>query len=200
MSNAKPELNGDIEMMYPAKPGTLKVPGSQSLMATCQCGAVALEAADEPILTVVCCCTSCQTAGRQFEGLPGAPKVLDSYGGTPLTLYRKDRVECVRGGANLQEFRLKPSSPTRRMVAKCCNTPMVLEFTNGHWVTLYRDRLPASAPPPEMRTMTMDRRAGVELPDDMPNCRTQSASFMWHLLSAWVAMGFRRPKVKGIAA
>jgi len=43
-----------------------------------------------------------------------------------------------------------------------------------------------------MRVMTKERRAGVELPDDVPNHRGQSGKFMLKLIVAWIAMGFRR--------
>ena len=40
----------------------------KQLVAMCQCGKVKFEAIGPPILTVSCYCTSCQEAGRQFEG------------------------------------------------------------------------------------------------------------------------------------
>jgi hypothetical protein len=172
----------------------------ESLKVSCQCGAVILEAVGAPILSVACCCASCQEEGRRIEHLPGAPPVRNADGGTDFVLHRKDRVRCVRGGERLEEHRLKPDSTTRRMVASCCNSAMYLEFTKGHWLSLYRDRLPAGAPPLEMRVMTADRREGVELPGDVPNHATHSVKFMWKLLAAWVAMGFRRPKVEGVPA
>ncbi len=50
-------------------------------------------------------------------------------GGTGFVLVRSDRVRCVKGGDKLQEHRLKPDSPTRRVLATCCNSPMFLEFS-----------------------------------------------------------------------
>jgi hypothetical protein len=165
------------------------------LTASCRCGPVAFETTGKPIMSADCHCQSCQEAGRQFERLPSAPAVLDAYGGIGFVLIRKDRVRCAKGGEKLQEHRLKPDSPTRRVLATCCNSPMFLEFNNGHWLSLYRDRLPDGAAPLEMRVMTMDRREGVELPRDVPNYPRHSGKFMWKLLAAWVAMGFRTPKV-----
>jgi hypothetical protein len=72
---------------------------------------------------------------------------------------------------------------------------MFLEFNKGHWLSIYRDRLPDGAAPLEMRVMTRDKREGVELPGDIPNYSSHSGKFMWKLLSAWAAMGFRSPKV-----
>src|SRR5712671_5622189 len=57
--------------------------------------------------------------------------------------HRKDRVHCVTGQEYLEEHRLKPDSPTRRVIATCCNSGMFLDFTKGHWLTMYRNRFPA---------------------------------------------------------
>ena len=146
-----------------------------------------------PILTASCYCTSCQRAGRAFERLPLAPQVLDADGGSPVLLYRKDRVRCVAGLQHLEERRLKPDSSTRRVLATCCNSAMFGDFTKGHWLSLYRKRFPAGAPPVEMRITTGERRADVVLGDDVPNYAKYPAIFLWKLIRAWVAMGFRRP-------
>jgi hypothetical protein len=171
-----------------------------SLTASCRCGAVVLEVTGAPIVHTACYCASCQEAGRRIEQLPDAPPILDADGGTDFVLYRKDRVRCVQGGERLEAHRLKPESPTRRMVAACCNSAMFLDFTKGHWLTLYRARMPESVPPLEMRVMTADRRAGVVLPEDVPNYAAHTGKFMWKLLAAWVPMGFRTPKVEGVPA
>lgn len=167
----------------------------QQLVATCQCGKVKFEAAGPPILTVACYCTSCQQAGRAFEQLPSAPPVLDRDGGTSLVLYRKDRVHCATGRQHLEEHRLKPESPTRRVIARCCNSAMFLDFTQGHWLSMFRNRFPTGAPPVEMRVMTKERPAGVALADDVPNHGGRSGKFMLKLIAAWIAMGFRRPDI-----
>jgi hypothetical protein len=164
------------------------------LSATCQCGKVKFEAIGPPILTGACYCTSCQEAGRQFEQLASAPPVLDPDSGTGLILYRKDRVQCVTGEQYLEEHRLKPDSPTRRVIAKCCNCAMFLDFTKGQWLSMFRNRFP-DAPPLEVRIMTKERRAGVELADDLPNYSGLSGKFMLKLIAAWIAMGFRRPEI-----
>ena len=103
--------------------------------AMCQCGKVKFEMAGPPIVGCVCYCASCQEAGRQLEQLPSALPVRDGDGGTGLILYRKDRVQCVTGKEHLKEHRLKPDSPTRRVIAKCCNSAMFLDFTKGHWLS-----------------------------------------------------------------
>jgi hypothetical protein len=168
--------------------------------ASCRCGAVVLEVSGAPIVHTVCYCASCQAAGLQIEQSSGAQPVLDADGGTDFVLYRKDRVRCVQGGERLEAQRLKPDAPTRRMVANCCHSAMFLDFTKGHWLTLYRARLPDSVPPLEMRVMTADRREGVVLPQDVPSYTAHTGKLMWKLLAAWAAMGFRSPKVEGVPA
>jgi hypothetical protein len=124
-----------------------------------------------------------------------APPVLDPDGGTGVILYRKDRVQCVMGQEYLEEHRLKPESPTRRVVATCCNSAIFLDFSKGHWLSMYRNRFPTGAPPIEMRVMTKDRRVGVELADDVPKCSGFSGKFMLKLLAARIAMGLRRTDI-----
>ena len=130
--------------------------------------------------------------------MPGADPILAEDGGTDDVLYRKDRVRCVNGGDLLEARRLNPDSPTRRLFARCCNTAIALDFTKGHWLSLYRGRLAGDIPPPAMRMMTAQRPAGVTLPDDIANYPGHSGKFMGKLVLAWVAMGFRRPAVDGV--
>jgi hypothetical protein len=75
---------------------------------------------------------------------------------------------------------------------------MFLDVTKGHWLTVYRGRLPNNIAPATMRMMTAQRPASVTLPDDMTNYPGLSGKFMLKLLSAWMAMGFRRPAVEGV--
>lgn len=165
------------------------------LTEQCQCGKVELAASGRPILAVTCYCVDCQEAGHRFEQLPSAPPVLDADGGTEYVLFRKDRVQCTKGAELLEEHRLKPESPTRRVIATCCNAPMFLDVTQGHWLSLYRKRFANGAPPIEMRAMTKSRPGGTALPNDVPNYPGFSGKFMLKLLGAWLAMGFRRPKI-----
>ena len=163
---------------------------------TCTCGQVALAATGRPIFTAACHCRSCRTAGERLETLPGAPPIVATDGGTELVLWRKDRVRCLRGAELLREFRLKPESKTRRVVAVCCNSAMFLDFTAGHWLSLYRQRFaPSDRLPVALRVMTKDRREGVEFTDSLPGYAAQTGRFMWPLFLAWAAMGFRTPQV-----
>ncbi|MEX0956322.1 MAG: DUF6151 family protein [Rhizobiaceae bacterium] len=163
----------------------------------CHCGEVRIEVAGAPIVSSECCCNSCREAGARIGALPGAKPVVDDKGATRFELYRKDRVRFVSGAEHLREFRLTPKSKTRRVVAACCSTPLFLEFQSGHWLSVYGGLWPKNALPPlQMRTMVMDLPDASVLPDDVPNARRQSASFMVKLLGAWAAMGFRVPKIR----
>jgi hypothetical protein len=164
------------------------------LSASCRCGKVTFEMTGAPIVAAACFCASCQEAGQRFEQLRDAPPVLDADGGTPCLLYRKDRVRCTAGQDQLDEHRLKPTSPTRRVIATCCNSAMFLDFTKGHWLSMYRERFTEGAPKIEMRVATQDLRPGVKLADDVTNYATHTGMFIVKLLLAWVAMGFRTPK------
>lgn len=169
--------------------------GTQSI--TCRCSQTVLELTGSPIMVVECLCDSCRRAASTLEALPGAPPMADEKRATRSAMYRKDRVACSRGARNLREFRLKPDSKTRRIVATCCNSAMMLDFTQGHWIDVYAKRWPLdSVPVAEMRTMVGDLPPGTPLPDDIPNGKGHGFSFFRKLLWAWVAMGFRTPKIE----
>ena len=162
----------------------------------CACGSVALEVEGTPIVTAECHCESCRTAAARLRTLPAAPPFVEPNGGTRYVLYRKDRVRFVEGRERLRALRLAPKSKTRRVVASCCSTPVFLELENGHWLSLYGCLWPAGAlPRVELRTMTSDLPPGTTLSDEVPGYRTQSPAFMLKLLGAWIAMGFRAPKI-----
>ena len=163
----------------------------------CRCGAVRLEVEKAPMVAAECYCNSCRSAGERLAALPGGVPMLNDKGGTPYELYRKDRVRFVAGEELLRAFRLTPTSPTRRVVASCCNTPLFAEFQNGHWLSLYADLWPAqSRPPMQLRTMTSDLPLDVVLDDRLPNAKQQTIGFFAALLGTWVGMGFRVPKLE----
>jgi hypothetical protein len=156
---------------------------------------MALEKA--PILSAECHCTSCRTAGRQLEQLTAAAQVLEGNGGTRFVLYRKDRVRFTRGSELLREYRLSPKATTRRVLASCCNTPVFLELERGHWLSIYSRLWPENSRPAiELRTMVSDLADASALPNDVPNAKHQSLGFMAKLLGAWIAMGFRAPRLE----
>ncbi len=163
---------------------------------SCTCGNVVMRVDGAPILTAECLCSDCQKAGAFFATLPGAEPIFDEKGATFHVVYRKDRVRCVRGAEFLREHRLSADTKTRRVVATCCNTPIFLDFTSGHWLDLFGTLWPEDTLPPlDLRTMTRDALPGVQLPDDVPNPKTHNFGFFAKLLMAWAAMGFRVPKI-----
>jgi len=168
---------------------------ASALVASCRCGRVVLEATGAPIVASVCYCDSCQRGGRLLQEVAGSLAVVGPDGGTEYVLYRKDRVRLTHGGELLEERRLVPESPTRRVRATCCSSPMFLDMTKGHWLSIYRGRFRHDAPPTEMRVMTKHRPAGVELAGDIPSYAAYSGKLMWRLLGARIAMGPRVPKV-----
>ncbi|WP_338868321.1 hypothetical protein [Myxococcus stipitatus] len=169
---------------------------TQSHPLRCACGQVQLEVAGAPIVSAECYCDSCRAAGARLQTLPSARPILGENGATRFMLYRKDRIRFLEGTHLLKEFRLTPESKTRRVIATCCNTPVFLEFENGHWLSLYGHLWPeGTLPPLELRTMTSDLPRGVTLSGDIPSGKWSQAVFFARLLGAWVAMGFRSPKL-----
>ncbi|MBL1255374.1 GFA family protein [Methylocystis sp. Sn-Cys] len=162
--------------------------GLTTRISSCACGRVRCEAIGEPILSAVCYCADCQEGGRRIEALPNAALVRDPDGGTPYLTYRDDRFRCVSGADLLEEHRLKPNSPTRRMVASCCNSGMFVKFDPGFWVSTYRLRYDGNPPPIEMRTQTRHRKSEMELPSDAPSYRGFPLRLFLKLGAARIAM------------
>ncbi|MBO6637210.1 MAG: hypothetical protein JJ920_04670 [Roseitalea sp.] len=166
---------------------------------TCRCGQVGVHLQGAPILSVECLCSDCQSAGQAFVAKSGGGPVLLETGATPFVLYRKDRVSFTRGAESLCEHRLSETSKTRRVIASCCNTPVFLELGGSHWLSLYATLWPDGTKPPlQLRTMTKDAPADAVLSGDVPNPGTHTPGFYAKLLGAWMAMGFRNPKVEGL--
>jgi hypothetical protein len=162
----------------------------------CACGATRLEVSGTPIIVTECVCDSCRAAAARLANLPGANNILTPYGATSCAEYRKDCVRIASGGERLAEFRLAADAGSRRVVATCCNTPIFLELKGAHWLGLYLHLWPdAVRPKPDVRTMVGDLSDPSVLPTDIPNLKSQSVSFYAKLLWAWIAMGFRNPKI-----
>ncbi len=160
--------------------------------ARCSCGSVEIEAMGEPITSTVCYCKSCQEGSQQIEALPNGRPVCDSDGGTAYALYRKDRVEYLKGSQLLRGYKLRDESSTNRVVAACCDSPMFLDLKGGHWLSIYQTALRGGLPPLEMRVQTKFKLAGSDLPNDVPNHQGCSLKFMAKLAGAWIAMLLRR--------
>lgn len=159
---------------------------------SCSCGKVECAATGKPIAAVACYCDDCQRGSGQLQALPGAAPVLAADGGTAYVLYRKDRFECVQGREWLQDMRLKASSPTRRVVAGCCNAAMYLDFAKGHWLSVYQGRIQGEVPAIQMRIQTRfaphQGHSPGHSPGDVPAYRAFSPGLIAKLLLARVAM------------
>ncbi len=165
-------------------------------LLTCACGQFHVEVTGDPFITAECHCNSCRSAAQRLAALPPSFPLTAASGGVPYVLYRKDRVRFPDGMANLAEFRLSDSAPTRRVLATCCNTPVFTEFEGGHWLSLFAGLWPAETRPPmQIRTQTGSVPEGTNLDDSLPAGGMVTAGFYAKLLWAWIAMGFKVPKV-----
>jgi hypothetical protein len=170
---------------------------TQTTLLSCACGKFHVEVTGAPFITAQCHCTSCRSAAQRLSALPPAFPLTDASGGVPYILYRKDRVRFPDGTANLAEFRLSETVPTRRVLTTCCNTPVFTEFEGGHWLSLFAGLWPADQRPKmQIRTQTGDVPAGTMLDDSLPAGAMTTAGFYAKLLGAWIAMGFKVPKVE----
>ncbi|MGH7885221.1 MAG: GFA family protein [Thermodesulfobacteriota bacterium] len=160
----------------------------KKMIARCLCGSVELEVLGAPILSTACYCDDCQEAARQIEALPNAPSVLDPDGGTALLLYRKGRMKFSKGSEHLRDYKIRNESPTRRVVASCCNSAMLLDFQKGHWFSAYRKRFEGDVPPLQMRIQTKFKPENSNIPNDVPSYQTYPFKFIAKLMIARVAM------------
>lgn len=168
-------------------------PPPDSRAVRCRCGEVEIELVGSPILVAACHCDDCQTGAALIAALPDATPVLDEYAGTPSVLYRKDRVHVRRGGERLTRLKLRPDSPTNRVVASCCNTPLMVTFDNAlHWIPVYSTLMGDAAPPLEMRVNTRYIPAGLPRPRDVPSYRYFPPRFVLKLIAARIGMALGR--------
>ncbi|MBB3045903.1 hypothetical protein FHR99_000139 [Litorivivens lipolytica] len=169
----------------------------QTSLVACDCGQVAIELQGRPILVSECLCNSCREAASRLASLPGAKNILTSYGATGCAEYRKDCVRFISGAKYLREFRLTARSGTRRVIASCCNTPVLLELKGAHWLSIYLHLWKnGSRPVVKLRTMTGDLDDASILPSDVQNLKTHSLLFYVKLLGAWIKMGFKNPTIE----
>jgi hypothetical protein len=163
-------------------------------IVSCKCGAVEIELTGAPIVAAVCHCDDCQRGSAQIEQLPGASKILDPWGGTPYVLYRKDRIRVLQGREFLVEQRLREGTKTRRVVASCCNSPVLVDFEPGHWASLYQQLFDAPVPQARMRNQTRFLPPGDRPDDGLPLHRGYPFGLIARLIAARVAMGFKRTR------
>lgn len=152
------------------------------------------EAVGAPILCAVCYCTDCQDAGERHEATPGAVCVREPDGGTAYATYRDDRFRCLAGADLLQPQRLSAKAPTRRMISRCCNTPIYLKFEKGFWISAYRARIVGAPPALEWRNKVARRRSKLTLPQDLPVYQGYAPALITRLLAAGLAMLFTRDR------
>ena len=158
---------------------------------TCVCAKVRFEVIGAPILAAACYCADCHAAASEIGSLPRAPSLAENDGGTECLLYRKDRIACVQGEALLRPIRLNPTSATKRLVAGCCNSAVVMSFDDSrHWVSAYRRRLDGTLPPIEMRICTGETRSADDAPNGIPSFKRYPARMMVRLVVARLAMTF----------
>lgn len=162
----------------------------------CSCGKVQIEISGSPFMVNICHCDDCQRGSAQLEELPGAPKILDPYGGTPYVLFRKDRIVISRGREYLADQRIDGEKNTRRVVASCCNSPLFLDFEPGHWIDLYQLRFDDPVPSARMRVQTRFMPPGATPDDGLPLHPGFPASMMVKLLATRIAMGFGKEKLR----
>lgn len=159
----------------------------------CTCGAVQCVATGDPIGTAVCYCDDCQAAAKQIEALPGAATVMDSDGGTALTLFRSSRFTVTKGASKLTAHKLRADSITNRMVASCCNSAMFLSFDKGpHWVSTMRNRFIGEQPPIQFRHMIKYRTSTLPYPDAVKTHPKFPLRFLGAVLRDWMAMKLGR--------
>jgi hypothetical protein len=161
---------------------------AERLTAECSCGAVAFEAVGRPIASVVCYCDDCQAAAAQIEAMPGAARFRQDAG-TPLVVFRKDRVRCIRGEPLVSTLKLREGSPTNRRLATCCNSVLVLDFDDAkHWADLFGARVQPAPPKPEMLVCTKFAAQPPANPDQTPVYPSYAPRFLFRLLGARLAM------------
>jgi hypothetical protein len=170
---------------------------SKTTTLACACGQFHIAVTGGPFITAECHCNSCRSAAQRLATLPPAFPLTGPSGGVPYVLYRKDRVRFPDGTASLAEFRLSDSAPTRRVLTTCCNTPVFTEFQGGHWLSLFAGLWPADQRPAmQIRTQTGDVPEGTTFDETLPAGGMVTAGFYARLLGAWIAMGFKVPKVE----
>ena len=116
---------------------------------------------------------------------------MDPYCGTHYILHRKDRYAVL--GGELQPHKLRKESPTSRMVAGCCKTPLFLSFDNAqHWISVYCSLVRSNVPALQSRIATKFYPRAEELPADVPAYKTFSFRMIAQLLLSRVMMAFGR--------
>ena len=155
------------------------------VLASCACGQVIVRLDGPHIYCTACHCDDCQAAAHELEKLPTPEPVMDRCGGTPYVLHRRDRYAILQGSERLEPSKLRQDSPTKRMVARCCNSPMFVAFDNAqHWISVFRSRIDRGAPKLQSRIAPKFSEHPEALPNDVPAFKTFPIQLVMRILLA----------------
>jgi hypothetical protein len=163
-------------------------------VARCRCGAVELGAWADPIIVAACYCDDCQTAAERLAAFANEAPAVSADGGTELMVFRRDRIDCTRGQENLEAMRLTGATKTRRMIARCCATPMYAGFDDKRpWVSAFRASFGVNAPPVQMRICTRFKRSEEKAEDKLPSHPGYPPAMIARILAVWPLVLLSRP-------
>ena len=157
---------------------------TDSTRIECSCRKTAVDLQGPSIFRAACHCDDCQAAAEQLQRDCGVSQVTDNYLGTHYILHRNDRYKIASGSDTLEAHKLRADSPTQRMVAGCCSSPMFMSFSNAqHWIAAYHNRVIGDSPPISSRIMTRFLPDGVDLPKNPPSYKSiplrMGARLLW---------------------
>lgn len=160
-----------------------------TFLVECSCSHVAVELKGAPIYCTACHCDDCQFAADGLAKLLPPEPIMDSFLGTHYVLHRNDRYAVVRGQEYLHPYKFRDNSPTNRMVATCCNSPIFVSFENSqHWISLYRQRFVSEAPALQSRIATKFLKDPRSLPADPPAYKSFPLMLIVRLLASRLQM------------
>jgi hypothetical protein len=163
-----------------------------TLRYQCACGRTEYEARGEPMATVACYCADCRMAGQQIDAMPNGRSGLQADGGIVGSMFRKDRVACVRGRELLVDHKLKPASPTVRIVAGCCNCNIGTRFENWAPMVILRSFAPDAAPTVDICICTKSAPDPTRIVHDVPRHAGLPPWMIMKVLAATVGLQLAR--------
>jgi hypothetical protein len=166
----------------------------QTFHAHCSCGRVEFEGTGEPLATLACYCDDCQSAAKQIDALsPAGHSGLRADGGSVSVCFRKDRVHCVRGSELLVPHKLRPRSPTTRLLASCCNSNMSTQFDNWFPMAALRTHsVNVDSVRPEICINTRFAPDPHKISYDVPRSARVPGGFLLKLLAATAQLALQR--------
>lgn len=171
-----------------------RMPGSSQVFRfQCACGRTVHEGRGRPIATVACYCDDCQAAGRAVDALPHGRGGVAADGGMVSSIFRADRVECVRGKELLVDHKLRPESRTIRALASCCNSSVATHFgAAAPIVTLRTFAQEAPAFSPEMCVYTKYAPDVKQIAHAAPRYRGIPPKLIVSVMAAGLGLALRR--------